>query len=106
MGDAYEYPEIRAARFQYAMHWLPANVRDDYGLRDQWINNNLTYLDSLLVSLYCGRGWTDGCLVRPGIEPPSAAVRIGERCQPNFKFAWSCSPLTRAPLPRPVRRPH
>jgi len=47
MGDAYEYPEIRAARFQYAMLWLPANVRADYGLRDQWINNNLalTYLD-------------------------------------------------------------
>eukprot|EP00962_Isochrysis_galbana_P038990 scaffold13937_cov108-Isochrysis_galbana.AAC.5 len=38
MGDAYEYPEIRAARFQYAMLWLPPSVRADYGLREQWIN--------------------------------------------------------------------
>eukprot|EP00962_Isochrysis_galbana_P029796 scaffold9591_cov98-Isochrysis_galbana.AAC.3 len=30
MGDAYEYPEIRMARFQYAMRWLPPNVRADY----------------------------------------------------------------------------
>eukprot|EP00962_Isochrysis_galbana_P011255 scaffold3156_cov105-Isochrysis_galbana.AAC.2 len=37
------------------------------------------------------RGWTylivvgclrDGCLAGPGIEPPSAAVRVGERCHP------------------------
>jgi len=63
MGDAYEYPEIRMARFhpvrtQYAMLslvglWLPRNVRNVYdGLREQWINNNLTYLDSLLLELY------------------------------------------------------
>eukprot|EP00962_Isochrysis_galbana_P037232 scaffold12976_cov138-Isochrysis_galbana.AAC.1 len=24
----------------------------------------------------------DGCLAGPGIEPPSAAVRVGERCHP------------------------
>jgi len=30
MGDTYEYPEIRAARFQYAMLWLPP-IRADYG---------------------------------------------------------------------------
>jgi len=42
----------RASSFQYAMLWLPANVRNDYGLRDQWMNNNLTYLDSLLLELY------------------------------------------------------
>eukprot|EP00962_Isochrysis_galbana_P038553 scaffold13700_cov136-Isochrysis_galbana.AAC.4 len=38
-----------------------------------------------------GRGWTylivvgclrDGCLAGPSIEPPSAAVRVGERCHP------------------------
>eukprot|EP00962_Isochrysis_galbana_P061954 scaffold48601_cov309-Isochrysis_galbana.AAC.1 len=40
------------ARFQYAMRWLPPNVRGDYGLCEQWINNNLTYLDALLLALY------------------------------------------------------
>jgi len=39
MGDAYEYPEIRMARFQYAMRWLPPNVRVDYGLRiSDWLS--------------------------------------------------------------------
>eukprot|EP00962_Isochrysis_galbana_P008481 scaffold2348_cov114-Isochrysis_galbana.AAC.2 len=33
MGDARKYPEIRAARFQYAMLWLPKKIRADYGLR-------------------------------------------------------------------------
>eukprot|EP00962_Isochrysis_galbana_P011641 scaffold3278_cov124-Isochrysis_galbana.AAC.1 len=42
MGDARKYPEIRAARFQYAMLWLPKN----------WIDNNMTYLDSLILSRY------------------------------------------------------
>eukprot|EP00962_Isochrysis_galbana_P025545 scaffold7890_cov112-Isochrysis_galbana.AAC.5 len=50
MGDAYEYPEIRMARFQYAMLWLPKKVRADYGLREQWINNNLN-------ELHFSKGW-------------------------------------------------
>eukprot|EP00962_Isochrysis_galbana_P015487 scaffold4440_cov109-Isochrysis_galbana.AAC.2 len=33
MGDARKYPEIRAARFQYAMLWLPKKISADYGLR-------------------------------------------------------------------------
>jgi len=54
MGAARKYPEIRAMmRFQYAMLFLPSNIRDDEGgLRQQWIDNNFTYLDSLLLELY------------------------------------------------------
>eukprot|EP00962_Isochrysis_galbana_P037551 scaffold13167_cov123-Isochrysis_galbana.AAC.5 len=38
MGDArkYKYPEIRAARFHYAIVWLPKKLSADYGLRQQW----------------------------------------------------------------------
>eukprot|EP00962_Isochrysis_galbana_P004824 scaffold1320_cov113-Isochrysis_galbana.AAC.3 len=43
MGDARKYPEIRASRFQYAMLFLPKKIRADYELRQQWIDNNLTY---------------------------------------------------------------
>eukprot|EP00962_Isochrysis_galbana_P047609 scaffold19515_cov114-Isochrysis_galbana.AAC.1 len=34
-----------------------------------------------------------GCLAGPGIEPPSAAVRVGERCHPSVGT-------------RHVRKPH
>eukprot|EP00962_Isochrysis_galbana_P013983 scaffold3972_cov95-Isochrysis_galbana.AAC.1 len=33
-----------------------------------------------LIAVGCLR---DGCLAGPGIEPPSAAVRVGERCHPS-----------------------
>eukprot|EP00962_Isochrysis_galbana_P018867 scaffold5475_cov127-Isochrysis_galbana.AAC.1 len=52
MGDPSRYPEIRMARFMYAMQWLAPDVRADYGLRQQWIDNNMTYLDALLLALY------------------------------------------------------
>eukprot|EP00962_Isochrysis_galbana_P057328 scaffold29659_cov112-Isochrysis_galbana.AAC.1 len=55
MGDARKYPEIRAARFQYAMLWLwlPRKIRADYGLRRAvWIDNNLSYIDAELLELY------------------------------------------------------
>jgi len=52
MGDARKYPEIRASRFQYAMLFLPKKIRADYELRQQWIDNNLTYLDAELLELY------------------------------------------------------
>eukprot|EP00962_Isochrysis_galbana_P019286 scaffold5611_cov132-Isochrysis_galbana.AAC.18 len=31
MGDPSRYPDIRMARFMYAMQWLPRNLRADYG---------------------------------------------------------------------------
>eukprot|EP00962_Isochrysis_galbana_P008171 scaffold2224_cov107-Isochrysis_galbana.AAC.1 len=51
MGDARKYTEIRAARFQYAMLWLPKKLHADYELRlrQQWIDNNLTYLGAELL---------------------------------------------------------
>eukprot|EP00962_Isochrysis_galbana_P040547 scaffold14708_cov108-Isochrysis_galbana.AAC.1 len=30
MGNPAQYPEIRAARFQYAMQWLQPDLRADY----------------------------------------------------------------------------
>eukprot|EP00962_Isochrysis_galbana_P021544 scaffold6356_cov118-Isochrysis_galbana.AAC.5 len=42
MGDPAQYPEIRAARFQYAMQWLPPDLRADYQLRQQWIDKKKT----------------------------------------------------------------
>eukprot|EP00962_Isochrysis_galbana_P061697 scaffold42526_cov298-Isochrysis_galbana.AAC.1 len=47
MGDPAQYPEIRTARFLYAMQWLPPDLRADYGARQQWIDNNMSYLDGL-----------------------------------------------------------
>eukprot|EP00962_Isochrysis_galbana_P011841 scaffold3344_cov138-Isochrysis_galbana.AAC.4 len=47
---ASRYPEIRMARFTYAMQWLPRDLRDDYQLRQQWIDNNMTYLDALALA--------------------------------------------------------
>eukprot|EP00962_Isochrysis_galbana_P025891 scaffold8005_cov118-Isochrysis_galbana.AAC.16 len=37
MGEPSRYPEIRMARFLYAMQWLPPDLRADYDLRQQWI---------------------------------------------------------------------
>eukprot|EP00962_Isochrysis_galbana_P000230 scaffold59_cov119-Isochrysis_galbana.AAC.5 len=51
MGDPAQYPEIRAARFQYAMQWLPPDLRADYQLRQQWIDNNMSYLDGLALAV-------------------------------------------------------
>eukprot|EP00962_Isochrysis_galbana_P004056 scaffold1130_cov127-Isochrysis_galbana.AAC.8 len=51
MGDPSRYPEIRMARFMYAMQWLPRDLRADYGLRQQWIDNNMSYLDALALAL-------------------------------------------------------
>eukprot|EP00962_Isochrysis_galbana_P026611 scaffold8264_cov109-Isochrysis_galbana.AAC.7 len=35
MGDPALYPEIRTARFLYAMQWLPPDLRADYQARQQ-----------------------------------------------------------------------
>jgi len=51
MGDPSRHQEIRMARFMYAMQWLPHDLRDDYGLRQQWIDNNMSYLDALALAL-------------------------------------------------------
>eukprot|EP00962_Isochrysis_galbana_P002221 scaffold579_cov129-Isochrysis_galbana.AAC.1 len=40
MGDPAQYPEVRMARFLYAMQWLPPDFRADYQARQQWIDNN------------------------------------------------------------------
>eukprot|EP00962_Isochrysis_galbana_P041776 scaffold15406_cov119-Isochrysis_galbana.AAC.11 len=50
MGDPALYPEVRTARFLYAMQWLPPDCRADYQARQQWIDNNLTYLDGLAIA--------------------------------------------------------
>eukprot|EP00962_Isochrysis_galbana_P033245 scaffold11094_cov135-Isochrysis_galbana.AAC.5 len=50
MGDPALYPEIRTARFLYAMQWLPRDFIADYQARQQWIDNNLTYLDGLVIA--------------------------------------------------------
>eukprot|EP00962_Isochrysis_galbana_P021869 scaffold6460_cov130-Isochrysis_galbana.AAC.6 len=52
MGDPSRYPDIRMARFTYAMTCLPPDLRADYQLRQQWIdnNNNMTYLDALALA--------------------------------------------------------
>jgi len=50
MGDPSHYPETRMARFMYAMKWLPPDLRADYQLRQQWIDNNMSYLDALALA--------------------------------------------------------
>eukprot|EP00962_Isochrysis_galbana_P038031 scaffold13412_cov152-Isochrysis_galbana.AAC.6 len=52
MGDARNYPEIRALRFQYASLFLPRNLRNDTEYSKQWVDNNLTYLDAELLEMY------------------------------------------------------
>jgi len=53
MGDPALYPEVRTARFLiYAMQWLPPDFRADYQARQQWIDNNLTYLDGLAIAKF------------------------------------------------------
>eukprot|EP00962_Isochrysis_galbana_P051236 scaffold22615_cov133-Isochrysis_galbana.AAC.3 len=47
------YPEIRMARFLYAMQWLPRDLRADYQLRQQWMidnNNNMSYTSTRSLS--------------------------------------------------------
>eukprot|EP00962_Isochrysis_galbana_P007911 scaffold2150_cov137-Isochrysis_galbana.AAC.14 len=52
MGDARKYPEIRALRYQYATLFLPRDLRNDAEYRKQWVDNNLTYLDAVLLERY------------------------------------------------------
>jgi len=55
MGDPSLYPEIRTARHMYALRWLPREIRDDRPLLQQWIDNNMSYLDArALVVLQAG----------------------------------------------------
>eukprot|EP00962_Isochrysis_galbana_P043399 scaffold16508_cov108-Isochrysis_galbana.AAC.2 len=51
MGDPALYPDIRAARFLYAMQWLPSDLCADYQLRQQWIDNNMSYLDGRALAV-------------------------------------------------------
>eukprot|EP00962_Isochrysis_galbana_P021420 scaffold6320_cov126-Isochrysis_galbana.AAC.3 len=39
MGDPALYPEVRTARFLYAMQWLPRDFTADYQARQLWIDN-------------------------------------------------------------------
>eukprot|EP00962_Isochrysis_galbana_P005957 scaffold1610_cov175-Isochrysis_galbana.AAC.1 len=50
MGDPAMYPEIRSARNIYALQRLPRDFTDDVMARKQWVDNNLTYLDGLLLA--------------------------------------------------------
>eukprot|EP00962_Isochrysis_galbana_P004746 scaffold1303_cov113-Isochrysis_galbana.AAC.3 len=50
MGDPAMYPEIRAARSVYALQRLPRDFTADVQARKQWVDNNLTYLDGLVIA--------------------------------------------------------
>eukprot|EP00962_Isochrysis_galbana_P019520 scaffold5687_cov132-Isochrysis_galbana.AAC.2 len=50
MGDPAMYPEIRSARNIYALQRLPRDFTDDVMARKQWVDNNLTYFDGLLLA--------------------------------------------------------
>eukprot|EP00962_Isochrysis_galbana_P032603 scaffold10724_cov150-Isochrysis_galbana.AAC.1 len=50
MGDPALYPEIRTARFIYAMQRLPCDFTADVQARQLWVDNNLTYLDGLVLA--------------------------------------------------------
>eukprot|EP00962_Isochrysis_galbana_P024767 scaffold7607_cov104-Isochrysis_galbana.AAC.1 len=50
MGDPAMYPEIRSARNIYALQRLPRDFTDDVQARKQWVDNNLTYLDGLVIA--------------------------------------------------------
>jgi len=52
MGDPAMYPEIRAARNIYALQRLPSDFTGDVMARKQWVDNNLTYLDGLLLAKF------------------------------------------------------
>eukprot|EP00962_Isochrysis_galbana_P041525 scaffold15267_cov118-Isochrysis_galbana.AAC.13 len=52
MGDPARYPEIRMARHMYALQWLPREVRDDRPLLQQWIDNNMSYLDARALVVF------------------------------------------------------
>eukprot|EP00962_Isochrysis_galbana_P013784 scaffold3928_cov151-Isochrysis_galbana.AAC.1 len=52
MGDPSRYPEIRLARHMYALQWLPRAIRDDRPLMQQWIDNNMSYLDALALEVF------------------------------------------------------
>jgi len=55
MGDPSRYPEIGTARHMYALRWLPREIRDDRLLLQQWIDNNMSYLDAR--ALVVSRTW-------------------------------------------------
>jgi len=50
MGDPAMYPEIRTARNVYALQRLPRDFTDDAEARKLWVDNNLTYLDGLVIA--------------------------------------------------------
>eukprot|EP00962_Isochrysis_galbana_P019516 scaffold5684_cov127-Isochrysis_galbana.AAC.1 len=51
MGDPAMYPEIRSARNVYALQRLPRDFTADVQARKQWVDNNLTYLDTELAKI-------------------------------------------------------
>jgi len=51
------YPEIRTARHMYALRWLPREIRDDRPLLQQWIDNNLSYLDARALVALQAASW-------------------------------------------------
>eukprot|EP00962_Isochrysis_galbana_P005205 scaffold1419_cov95-Isochrysis_galbana.AAC.2 len=81
MGDPSRYPEIRHARHIYALQWLPRAIRDDVPLLRQWIDNNMSYLDALVLEVFqYGEMLTFvGTLGPPTITSTCAALA----CAPN-----------------------
>eukprot|EP00962_Isochrysis_galbana_P022114 scaffold6566_cov124-Isochrysis_galbana.AAC.1 len=51
-GSAAKSSGHTANMSQRCKYQPPKKIRADYGLRQQWIDNNLTYLDSVLLELY------------------------------------------------------
>eukprot|EP00962_Isochrysis_galbana_P027853 scaffold8767_cov121-Isochrysis_galbana.AAC.8 len=77
MGDPSRYPEIRMVRFLYAMQWLPPDLRADYHLRQQWIDNNRSYLDARALAVlqdgdhtFRRDSWIEYRVPQPPYVPP------------------------------------
>eukprot|EP00962_Isochrysis_galbana_P052684 scaffold24170_cov102-Isochrysis_galbana.AAC.1 len=76
MGDPAMYPEIRTARSIYALQRLPRDFTADVDARKQWVDNNLTYLDGLVLAdlhYHDADFRRDSCLVhipQPPYVPP------------------------------------
>eukprot|EP00962_Isochrysis_galbana_P012553 scaffold3551_cov118-Isochrysis_galbana.AAC.6 len=54
MGDPSRYPDIRMARFMYAMHWLPPDLRAHYhasATMDRQQHDLMTYLDARALAV-------------------------------------------------------
>eukprot|EP00962_Isochrysis_galbana_P056958 scaffold29127_cov128-Isochrysis_galbana.AAC.3 len=84
MGDPAMYPEIRTARNIYALQRLPRDFTDDVQARKQWVDNNLTYLDGLVLANFHYHdadfrrdSWSLDCCARG--SPPRTGENVAGR---------------------------